>query len=91
MRSGVLSCTMFVDSTLSQPRVGYVLGRAYGSAVSRNRLRRQMREILRTREAALQPGVYVFGASPRAKGLAHSDLVVNVDRLLQKIAERGRP
>lgn len=90
VRSGVLSCTMFVDPTLSQPHVGYALGRAFGSAVSRNRLRRQMREILRTREGAMQPGVYVFGASPRAKGLEFAGLVSNVDRLLQKCAERSR-
>lgn len=81
---------MCVDLSLPQPRVGYALGRGYGSAVSRNRLRRQLRSLVADREAALRPGVYVFGASPRAKELSFPQLGADLDRLLAKCAERSQ-
>jgi ribonuclease P protein component len=87
VRSGPLSCTMMLDPSLTQPHVGYVLGRSYGNAVSRNRLRRQLREIVKDREAQMQPGYYVFGASPRARSAAHADLVRAIDGLLVKCAQ----
>jgi ribonuclease P protein component len=81
---------MFVDVSFSQPRVGYALGRAYGSAVSRNRLRRQLRALMTDREPSMRPGVYVFGASARAKDLSFDQLGADLDRLLAKCAERGK-
>jgi ribonuclease P protein component len=81
---------MFADASLSVPQVGYALGRSYGSAVRRNRLRRQLRELVKNREAAMVPGVYVFGASPRAAGYSFDDLGTHVDRLLAKCVE-GQP
>jgi len=89
LRSGVLSCTMVPDSTLAQPLVGYALGRSYGSAVSRNRLRRQLRELVKTRETLMQPGVYVFGASPRAATASFERLGRDLDALLGKTATAG--
>ena len=80
---------MCVDSSLPQPRVGYALGRAFGSAVSRNRLRRQMRALMAEREPKLAPGIYVFGASGRAKNLSYAQLGADLDRLLAKCAERS--
>lgn len=78
---------MFADASLPVPQVGYALGRSYGSAVRRNRLRRQLRELVKTRESAMVPGVYVFGASPRAAGYSFEDLGKHVDRLLAKCVE----
>lgn len=75
---------MLLDSTLSQPHVGYALGRGYGSAVRRNRLRRQLRELVKARETAMPAGIYVFGASPRAHGVAFTDLGRHLDSLLAK-------
>ena len=80
---------MCVDLSLPQPRVGYALGRAYGSAVSRNRLRRQLRSLVADRESAIKPGIYVFGASPRAKSSTFPQLSADIDRLLAKCAERS--
>ena len=91
VRSGPLSCTMFLDSSLSSPQVGYALGRHFGSAVRRNRVRRQLRELVKTREGLLLHGVYVFGASPRAHGIPFADLGNHLDRLLKKVAERVQP
>lgn len=79
---------MFADNSLSLSQVGYALGRPFGSAVRRNRLRRQLREIVKTREGAMVPGVYVFGASKRANGVEFSELTRHVDGLLTKISER---
>lgn len=77
---------MMRDSSLTQPHVGYVLGRAYGNAVARNRLRRQLREIVKSRESQMMPGYYVFGASPRARRASYADLSRAVDGLLAKCA-----
>jgi ribonuclease P protein component len=84
VRSGPLSCTMLLDSSLLEPQVGYALGRSFGSAVRRNRLRRQMREVLRLRPTPLAPGIYVFGASPRANGLAYADVERHMESLIAK-------
>lgn len=89
LRSGVLSCTMVLDSTLPQPLVGYALGRSYGSAVSRNRLRRQLRELVKARETLMQHGVYVFGASPRAAAASFDRLGRDLDALLAKTSSAG--
>jgi ribonuclease P protein component len=87
VRSGPLSCTMLLDSSLTEPLVGYALGCSYGSAVRRNRLRRQLRELMKTRESAIAPGIYVFGASPRAHGTSFEDLGRHLDGVLAKCAK----
>lgn len=86
MRSGVLSCTMVLDPSLSGPQVGYALSRSFGNAVRRNRLRRQLRELVKTRETLLPAGIYVFGASPRASHTAFARLATDLDGLLAKVA-----
>jgi ribonuclease P protein component len=82
---------MFADASLPVPQVGYALGRSYGSAVRRNRLRRQLRELVKVRESAMVPGVYVFGASPRASGYSFEALGSHLDRLLAKCVEGQKP
>jgi ribonuclease P protein component len=77
---------MLLDSTLSHPHVGYALGRGYGSAVRRNRLRRQLRELVKTREASMPAGVCVFWASPLAHRGAFTELGRHLDSLLAKCA-----
>ena len=86
MRSGVLSCTMVFDPTLPQPVVGYALSRGFGNAVRRNRLRRQLRELVKARESLFRPGIYVFGASPRAAHTPFERLATDLDGLLAKAA-----
>ena len=85
LRSGVLSCTMVLDSTLPGPQVGYAFSRKYGSAVRRNRIRRQLRELVKTRETLFPAGIFVFGASPRAASTPFDVLGRDLDGLLAKV------
>jgi len=55
---------MLVDSSFEFPHVGFAIGRTAGSAVERNRVRRRLREILRTVD--LTPGLYLFGLAAPA-------------------------
>lgn len=59
VRSGVLWCMMLPDSSCAAPQVAFAIGRSVGSAVTRNRIRRRLREILRS--TPLVPGLYLFG------------------------------
>lgn len=58
---------MLADPELDGPRVAFAIGRAAGHAVRRNRVRRQMREIIRSRP--LIPGLYLFGVSKKAEDI----------------------
>jgi ribonuclease P protein component len=77
---------MLTDSSLSQAHVGYAIGRSVGGAVLRNKIRRQLREILATRESALAPGWYLIGVQPHAAKRTFAQLGAAVDDLLAKAA-----
>lgn len=68
--------------------VGFALGRSFGPAVARNRLRRRLRVLLADRSERLPAGVFVFGASPRARDLTSAELALQVDRLVDTISHR---
>lgn len=63
VRSGFLWCVMLRDPSLPAPQVAFAIGRPFGSAVRRNRLRRQLRAILTTRENDLGPGMFLIGVN----------------------------
>ena len=54
---------MLLDSSLPSPQVAFAIGRPFGSAVRRNRLRRQLRAILTARESDLGPGMFLIGVN----------------------------
>jgi ribonuclease P protein component len=90
VRIDPLWCTFVNDSRLVPPRVAFAIGRATGSAVQRNRLRRRLREILRRHD--LPPGLYLFGAHARACEHTFAELEQTVDRLLASVRSRtSRP
>jgi len=89
IRSGPLSCTMLLDSSLAQPHVGYALGRHVGVAVRRNRLRRQLRVLLKAHETLLSPGFYVFGASPQATKATAQQLAAAVENIAQSCRSKA--
>lgn len=59
----------------STARVGYTVSRKVGGAVVRNRLRRQLRELMRLHPTALRSGFdHVFIASPLTAGRSYAAL-----------------
>ena len=63
------------------PQVGYAIGRHCGSAVVRNRLRRQLRA--QVRELDLPRGAYLVNLSPAAAGLDGSDLRSHLEQAVR--------
>jgi ribonuclease P protein component len=63
----LLICPASAASGSDRPRAGVVVGRRVGGAVRRNRVKRQLRELLRPQLAALPPGsLLVLRALPDA-------------------------
>jgi ribonuclease P protein component len=79
-RAGALWCTFVIDPTLTPPQVAFAIGRAFGPAVARNRLRRRLRALL----AASPPpaGLYLFGAQPAAAERSSAELASDLQRML---------
>ncbi|MCD1286371.1 ribonuclease P protein component [Brevibacterium sp. GP-SGM9] len=76
-------------------RVGFIVSRAVGNAVVRNRVKRRLREIMRVRLDELAPGtLFVIRALPQAGESEFAVLESEVETLLtkagKKLAGRGR-
>lgn len=67
-------------------QVAYAIGRHVGNAVVRNRLRRQLRALMRARAEALAPGAYLVACSPRARGSSSTELARDLDRAMAKLS-----
>lgn len=91
VREGALTVTHRPDAGV--PRFAFAIGRRVGPAVTRNRLRRRLRALLR--EALADPGLtvaggdYLVGAAPGAVGLDHAALRAGLWRALER-AGAGR-
>ncbi len=62
--------------------MAFSIGRALGSAPTRNRLRRRLRAILHELEPSLRPGVLMIGAQPTAIELTFDQLRGEVGLLM---------
>lgn len=72
--------------TPQSPRVGFVVGRAVGNAVTRNTVRRRLRHLLADRLGSLPPGTdLVVRALPATAGMTSADLAHELDRALVRI------
>lgn len=89
VRSGVLWCSVLPDPTLPSPSVAWALGRSVGNAVTRNRVRRRLREALRARESRLGRAWYLVGARTEAATMSWDELSSETDRLLDACAARA--
>jgi ribonuclease P protein component len=92
-RTDALWCRYLDDPTVVPPRVAFSIGRAVGTAVTRNRLRRRLRELLR-RAATDDPprlshGALLVGAHPAAAELSFDALAQEVDALLRAARTRA--
>ena len=87
-RAGVLWCNFLLDppDSTTPPRVAFALGRALGSAATRNRARRRLRAALSSAASAgrLLPGTYLFGARQGVDKLSSSELTFDLEQLLSK-------
>ncbi|MBM9459936.1 ribonuclease P protein component [Nocardioides sp. zg-536] len=69
-------------------RVGFVVSKAVGTAVVRNRVKRRLRHAMRERVAGLPVGAtLVVRAQPAAAGASYRELVAELDRCLQRVAQ----
>ena len=70
-------------------KVGFVVSRAVGSAVVRNRVKRRLRELMRRRLASLPGGcLLVLRAHPAAAGVRQADLAADLDLVIGRLLRR---
>jgi ribonuclease P protein component len=75
------------DQTSGPAQVGFVVSRAVGGAVVRNRVRRRLRHLFRERLAALPVGsVVVVRALPAAAAASSDELRADLGRCLERVA-----
>jgi ribonuclease P protein component len=74
-------------STGATPRVGFVVGRAVGGAVVRNRVRRRLRHLVRDRRADLPPAsTLVVRAIAGAGEASYAELRDDLARCLERVS-----
>jgi ribonuclease P protein component len=66
------------------PRVAYAIGRATGTAVVRNRVRRRLQAVVSQLGDELGPGVYLFGAEPAAMSTPFPELTAAVTEAVRE-------
>jgi ribonuclease P protein component len=71
----------------ADPRVGFVVSRAVGNAVTRNRVQRRLRHLVREHLSSL-PGssVLVIRALPAAAGASSAQLADDLARCLRRVS-----
>ncbi|CAB4721932.1 MAG: ribonuclease P protein component [Actinobacteria bacterium] len=81
---------LLVGGSSGAPRVGFVVSKAVGNAVVRNRVKRRLRHLTRER-LGLLPGsaVLVVRALPAADEVSVADLGADLDRCLARCLDRA--
>jgi ribonuclease P protein component len=70
-------------------KVGFIVSRAVGSAVVRNRVKRRLRELMRGRLASLPGGcLLVLRAHPAAASASQADLAADLDLVIGRLLRR---
>ena len=77
------------DEAMAEPaRVGFVVNKAVGNAVLRNRVHRRLRAVLAARLSDLPPGsLTVVRALPASASATYDELVADVDGALRRVLE----
>jgi ribonuclease P protein component len=74
------------------PRVGFVVSKAVGDAVTRNRVKRRLRHLAREHVASLpDSAVLVVRALPAAATASSAELGADLARCLGRALDAGRP
>lgn len=72
-------------------QVGFVVSKAVGGAVVRNRVKRRLRHAMRERVAALPlRSVLVVRAQPPAAEASYPELLADLDRCLDRVSAEQR-
>lgn len=80
------------DGSVHPPRAGFVVSKAVGNAVVRNRVRRRLRHLASPRLVALPPGaVLVVRALPPAAGATYGALGADLDAAVAAAREPRGP
>lgn len=67
--------------------MGFVVAKSVGPAVTRNRVRRRLRHLMRERVGGLAPdSLVVVRAQPEAARATYTDLGTELDRCLGRVA-----
>jgi ribonuclease P protein component len=70
-------------------KVGFIVSRAVGPAVVRNRVKRRLRELMRGRIASLPGGcLLVLRAHPAAASARQADLAADLDLVIGRLLRR---
>lgn len=78
------------EETAPPARAGFVVSRAVGGAVVRNRVKRRLRHLVRARLTRLPPGsLVVVRALPRAGAAEYSQLARDLDAALRRLLGGG--
>ncbi|MFC8130547.1 ribonuclease P protein component [Streptomyces sp. NPDC057302] len=76
--------------SVPQTRAGFVVSKAVGGAVVRNKVKRRLRHLMRDRVAQLPPGsLVVVRALPGSGDAAHAQLAQDLDAALQRLLGGG--
>ncbi|MGY0068510.1 ribonuclease P protein component [Streptomyces sp. QTS137] len=89
LRSGVTDPHAPGENT-APTRAGFVVSKAVGGAVVRNKVKRRLRHLMRDRVALLPPGsLVVVRALPGAGDADHAQLAQDLDAALQRLLGGG--
>ena len=81
---GVEVTTAVLGAPSDPPRVAYAVNRSFGSAVARNRVRRQLREAVRANAEMLEPG-HGYLVRPLAPAVSQPELAASVGIVLREL------
>ncbi len=77
------------DDQAAPALIGFVVNRAVGNAVVRNRVRRRLRHLARVRAGGLPAGsLLVIRAKPRAADIRQRDLAAELDLVIGRLLRR---
>ncbi|HEX6969150.1 MAG TPA: ribonuclease P protein component [Micromonosporaceae bacterium] len=80
------------DEAAPPARAGFIVSRTVGSAVTRNRVRRRLRHLVRGRLTDLPPGtLLVVRALPGAAERPYARLAADLDAALAAVRASGKP
>jgi len=86
--SGTLVVHLARPDSEDRPRVGYVVSRAVGNAVTRNRVKRRLRELVREQGEVLPAGSFlVVRALPPAAAASYAELRSDLARCLSRVSQ----